>query len=155
MMHLFAKTAWLAAALLIAVSAFASGRDWEWDYTGEGNTWGGGRPGESRALRPAHQRWHVMGSCGAGEGRSEVRGTFRNVTKVRLSCVDGHGQLRTVWVENGGSRYQIGLNRDFRAGDVFEQDIGSQGVTAVTISDTGTCIFLVEVYEDDRRGTMP
>lgn len=23
-------------------------------------------------------------------------------------------------------------------------------ITAVTISDTGTCIFLVEVYEDDR-----
>ena len=152
---IWAKAAWFAAAMSIAATALGSGRDWEWGYTGEGSSWGGGRPGESRALRPAHQRWHVMGSCGAGEGRSEVRGTFRNVTKVRLSCVDGHGQLRTVWVENGGSRYQIGLNRDFRAGDVFEQDIGSQGVTAVTISDTGTCIFLVEVYEDDRRGTMP
>ncbi len=150
MVHSWTKAAWFAAVLLGTMTAFGSGRDWEWDYTEEGSSWGGGRPGKSRAIRPTHQRWHVMGSCGAGEGRSEVRGTFRNVTKVRLSCVDGRGQLRTVWVENGGSRYQIGLNRDFRAGDVFEQDIGGQGITAVTISDTGTCIFLVEVYEDDR-----
>lgn len=139
----------------MAATAFGSGRAWEWDYTGEGNTWGGGRPGGSRALRPAHERWHVLGSCGAGEGRNEVQGTFRNVTKVRLSCVDGRGKLKTVWVVNGGSRYQIGLNRDFRAGDVFEKDLGVQSITAVTISDTGTCIFLVEVYEDERCRTQP
>lgn len=146
---------WFAAVLLGAMTAFGSERDWEWDYTGEGSTWGGGRPGESRALRPAHQRWHVMGSCGAGEGRSEVRGTFRHVTKIRLSCVDGRGQLRTVWLVDGSSRSQIGLNRDFRAGDVFEKELDGQGITAVAISDTGTCIFLVEVYEDDRHGTKP
>ncbi len=138
-----------AAALLGVATALGSERDWEWNYTGEGNSWGGGRPGESRALRPAHQRWHVMGSCGAGEGRNEVRGSFRNVTKVRLSCVDGRGKLRTVWLVNGGSRYQIGLNRDFRAGDVFEKALDGQGITAVTISDTGSCIFLVEIFEDD------
>ena len=78
-----------------------------------------------------------------------MRGVFRNVTKVRLSCVDGRGKLRTVWLVNGGSRYQIGLNRDFRAGDVFEKALDGQGITAVTISDTGSCIFLVEVFEDD------
>lgn len=155
MMPAWARMVCFVAALLIAVLAFASGRDWEWDYTGEGSTWGGGRPGESRALRPAHERWHVMGSCGAGEGRNEVRGTFRNVTKVRLSCVDGRGKLRTVWVVNGGSRYQIGLNRDFRAGDVFEKDLGGQNITSVTISDTGSCIFLVEVYEDERFRAQP
>ena len=139
----------LFVAFLGAATAFGSGRDWKWDYKGEESTWGGGRSGESRALRPAHQRWHVMGSCGAGEGRSEVRGMFRDVTKVRLSCVDGHGQLRTVWLVDGSSRSQIGLNRDFRAGDVFEKELDGQGITAVTISDTGTCIFLVEVCEDD------
>ena len=155
MIDLWTRAAWFAAALLMATTAFGSGRNWEWDYTGEGSTWGGGRPGGSRALRPAHERWHVLGSCGAGEGRSEVRGTFRNVTKVRLSCVDGRGKLKTVWVVNGGSRYQIGLNRDFRTGDVFEKDLGVQSITAVTISDTGTCIFLVEVYEDERCRTQP
>ena len=45
-----------------------------------------------------------MGSCGAGEGRNEVWGTFRNVTKVRLSCVDGRRQLRTVWLVDGSPR---------------------------------------------------
>ena len=145
-----ALSGWFAAVLLGAMTAFGSGQNWEWDYKGEGSSWGGGRPGESRAVRPSHRRWHVMGACGAGEGRSEVRGTFRDVTKVRLSCVDGHGQLRTVWLVDGSSRSQIGLNRDFRAGDVFEKELDGQGITAVTISDTGTCIFLVEVYEDDR-----
>ena len=149
MKYAWVKVGCLTATLLVATAAFGSERDWEWNYTGEGNSWGGGRPGESRALRPAHQRWHVMGSCGAGEGRNEVRGSFRNVTKVRLSCVDGRGKLRTVWLVNGGSRYQIGLNRDFRAGDVFEKALDGQGITAVTISDTGSCIFLVEVFEDD------
>ena len=154
-MATWARTVCLLVAVLGTATAHGSGRDWEWDYTGEGDTWGGGRPGESRALRPAHQRWHVMGSCGAGEGNSEVRGTFRDVTKVRLSCVDGRGKLKTVWLVDGSSRYQIGLNRDFRAGDVFEKEIDRQGITSVTISDTGSCIFLVEVYEDDRRETMP
>lgn len=115
------------AALLCAETVFGSGQNWEWDYKGEGSSWGGGRPGESRAVRPSHQRWHVMGACGAGEGRSEVRGTFRDVTKVRLSCVDGHGQLRTVWLVDGSSRSQIGLNRNFRAGDVFEKELDGQG----------------------------
>jgi hypothetical protein len=34
---------------------------------------------------------------------------------VHLLGVGLTRQLRTVWVENGGARYQIGLNRDFRA----------------------------------------
>ena len=53
MKYAWVKAGCLTAVLLGAATAFGSERDWEWDYTGEGSSWGGGRPGESRALRPA------------------------------------------------------------------------------------------------------
>ncbi len=37
----------------------------------------------------------------------------------------------------------------------WQSHIGRQFSVPVTISDTGTCIFLIEVYEDDRHGTKP
>ena len=97
-----------------------------------------------------YRGWHRVGVCGAGAGTAVAEGTFHAVTTVRLTCISGGGRVSKVWVEDGGHRYQIGLNREFREGDRISQDIGCMGVTGVRIFDTGDGVYRVDVHEDDR-----
>jgi hypothetical protein len=98
----------------------------------------------------AYRGWHRVGVCGAGTGTAVAEGTFHAVTTVRVACISGGGRVSMVWVEDGGHRYQIGVNRTIREGETFTQDIGCMGVTGVRIFDTGNGVYRVDVYENDR-----
>ncbi len=97
--------------------------------------------------------WHGVGSVGGVEegALDAVSGVWRHITSVRLTCEEGEGKLKMVWIEDGGRRYQWSVHRRMREGDQVMQPIDCQRVTGVRVFGEGTARYAVELHSDSRR----
>lgn len=97
--------------------------------------------------------WHDVGYVGGEEegATNAVSGIWRHVTSVRLTCVEGEGRLKMVWIEDGRRRYQWSMRRWMQEGDWAMQPIKCQRVTGVRVFGEGTARYAVELHSDSRR----
>lgn len=95
--------------------------------------------------------WYDVGILGGADGTDKADGIWRHVTSIRVTCTEGNGRLRMVWIEDGGRRFQWSAHRKMGEGDWALQPLGCQRVTGVRIFTEGDARYHIELHLDSRR----